>query len=82
MIGGAFDDRTGPDVVQEFGGTFILGCNAFGFGVEEDDAAETGLFQSVGINVHFGKEFEEGVLDVQGGERFVGEWFEPPFHAL
>ena len=75
---GAFDDGPGPSTDEIIGLSSNVGCDAFAFCVEKDDAAEPGLFQDVGVDeVHFAENSKEFALDVEGREGRIWERFKP-----
>jgi hypothetical protein len=83
VAGRTFDDGSGPRADEIVSLAANVRGDAFALGVEEDDAAETRLFEDVGVDkVHFAENGEEFALDVKGGERAIWEGLKPTSNTL
>lgn len=78
VAGRAFNDGPGPPADEIVSLPPNVRGDALALGVEENDTAETRLFENVGVDeVHFAENGEEFALDVEGRERAIWEGFEP-----
>jgi len=82
VIGAAPDDRPGPVGYECIDDAFNVRLDPRAFAVEQHEWPESGIFELRCIDVHLLQYSEKCILDVESGQRLVGQRLEPTSHRV